>query len=110
MDRKNGLVEVSVGPPVFTLAMAPLGSPKTWNFGMTILRESLNARPAATAISTAKTEAIRSVRLTTLCLAGVGLGGWTSWGAIELEPAGIRVPFEPSVITLTSFRKLRHTD
>jgi hypothetical protein len=47
ISRKNGLVEVLVGPPEFIVANAPSGSPNTWNFGMTKPKESLKAIPAA---------------------------------------------------------------
>src|SRR5580698_1920993 len=72
---------------------------------MTRFEELLNASPPAAATSNVTTHAIPSVRRMILCLAGVGLGGWTSWGARELEPAGIRVPFEPSIITIELVQK-----
>jgi hypothetical protein len=89
MFKKNGFVEVAVGPPVFIVANAPSGSPNTWSLGTTRPTESLKATPAAAATSNAVIAAMRHRLLVSFLVVRAWFEGWPFWAIGEPVWAGI---------------------
>jgi hypothetical protein len=104
MFRKNGFVEVAVGPPVFIVANAPSGSPNTWSLGMTRPTESLKATPAAAATSNAVIAAMRHRLLVSFLVVRAWFEGWPFWAIGEPVWAGIEFPFNCNVVACGSQR------